>query len=295
LKEIIILGGSGYVGNALISKLKIQKIKIRAMIHKKQINHTVKTFQGDITNLKSLEKNLHSNNIVVNLIGQIKNDQSTLYQENIGGSINLLESCVKKKIKNIIFISTINVYGNNIKKSSKESDVTNPETYYATIKLLTEQLYRYYSIKYKMNITILRLSNVYGPKKSLGLIGKLIKCSVSNTSCTLNHNGNQLRDFIFIDDVVNAIIKVIIKNKKGFSIFNISQGKRYKINDVVDIIQHMTNKKIKIKKSSDKPDEKCLWANNLKAKKELNFIPKISLKRGLSLTFKSIKTVETIN
>ena len=72
MKEIIILGGSGYVGNALISKLKIQKIKIRAMIHKKQINHTVKTFQGDITNLKSLEKNLHSNNIVVNLIGQIK-------------------------------------------------------------------------------------------------------------------------------------------------------------------------------------------------------------------------------
>ena len=78
------------MGNALISKLKIQKIKIRAMIHKKHINHTVKTFEGDITNLKSLEKNLHSNSIVVNLIGQIKNDQSTLYQENIGGSINFL-------------------------------------------------------------------------------------------------------------------------------------------------------------------------------------------------------------
>ncbi len=290
MKEIIVLGGSGYVGNALISKLKTQKIKIRVMIHKKQISHAVKTFQGDITNLKSLEKNLHSNNIVVNLIGQIKNDQSTLCQENIDGSINLLESCVKKKIKNIIFISTINVYGNNIKKSSKESDVPNPETYYATVKLLTEQLYRYYSIKYKMNVIILRLSNVYGPKKSLGLIGRLIENFVSNVPCTLNHNGNQLRDFIFIDDVIDAIIKALEKNKKGFSIFNISQGKRYKIKNIVDIIQHMINKKIKIKKSSNKPDEKCLWANNSKAKKELNFKPKINLKKGLGLTFKSVKT-----
>lgn len=291
MKEITILGSSGYLGNALISKLKTKKFKIKAMIHKNTIKHSVNTFHGDIINLKSLEKNIQSNDIVVNLIGQLNNNHSSLYKEAIDGSINLLETCVKKKIKKIIFISSINVYGNNIKKASKESDIANPETYYGSIKLLTEKIYQIYSMKYNLNVIILRVSNLYGPTKSSGLIGNLIKSYLSDIPCTINHKGNQFRDFIFIDDAVNAIIKSIEKKQKGLSIFNISSGRRYRINDIIDIIQSITHKKLKIKKNSDTSDEKCLWANNMKAKNGLAFTPKISLKKGLDLTFNPINAL----
>lgn len=289
MKKITVLGGSGFLGARLVSKLVNQSFEVKTMIHTKPIKSSVKKFKGDILSRRGLEKKLNQNEIIINLTGQFHHNKTSFFEENIIGSINLLETSIKKKVKKIILISSINVYGESRLRASKESDVPNPRTYYGIIKLATEFIYQYYSETFGLNVIILRLANVYGPEKKSGLIGDLIKNVNLGKESIIYHQGKQFRDFIFVDDAIDAIIQAIKTPINDFNIFNISSNRRYMFNDLIALIQNITKKKLKIKRVPNIKDEKYIWANNNKAKNFLKFQPRISLKEGMIRTFDSKK------
>ena len=196
-----------------------------------------------------------------------------------------MNSAVKYNIKNIILISTINVYGENNNSPSKETDILSPISNYGIIKMMNEKLYEHFSKIYDINITILRLSGVYGPGKIKGFFPQMINAITDESIILKPYNyGNQLRDFIYIDDVIDGILKSINHNSSGFNIFNISSGNRYSIKEIISITEKLSNSHIGVEYSSKKFDEKCLWADNSKAKLILNFDPKISLNSGIQKT-----------
>jgi len=222
--------------------------------------------------------------LVINLVGQYSGDVSNFIDLNITGGLNLLNSCVKKKVNRIILISTINVYGENMKYPSREIDRSLTEDPYGVVKFTTEKIYEFYSKIFGLDITILRLSHVYGPDKKIGIVSVLLDSATKNKSYILFNNGKQLRDFLYVDDALNGLTQAIKLQQKGFHIFNISSGLRYSTKDLVGIIEKITNKKMKIRLNPTIPDERCIWADHSKAKKILKFKPKIDIKKGLRIT-----------
>ena len=168
----------------------------------------------------------------------------------------------------------------------KEIDIPNPITSYGIVKFLTEQLYEKYSKFYKIDVTILRFSNLYGKHKKFGIVSKIIK-SNSDKSVYLTHNGNQQRDFLYIDDAVNGIIQTIKKQPLKFEIFNISSQNKITPKKIIKYIESLSKKPVFFKLRKEKLDEKCIWADNTKAKTLLNFEPSVDIYRGLNLILKN--------
>ena len=281
--KIVILGGSGFLGKSLLQKLN-KKFHVKIMIHYKEIELKGKKFKGDILSQRTLDNEISRRDIVVNLIGQYNKNLSTFIELNIIGGLNLLNSCIRKKINRIILISSINVYGENLNFPSKETDPLRPQTVYGIVKLLNEKVYEYYSKTYGLNITILRLSNLYGPYKKSGYIASLINSINDNKPTTAYNKGQQLRDLLFVEDAANGIIKAIKSPQQGFTIFNISSGKRYVINDLIKMIERISHKKLNVKLSPKIYDERCIWADNSKAKRILKFNPRTTIENGLKIT-----------
>jgi len=283
MKRIVVFGGSGFVGKSLLEKLIGKKFNVIVSKNKTKIEDNVKVFDGNLLDHDSFESKIKDNDVIINLAGQFKGNFSNFIDLNIKGGLNLLEVCKKKKGIRIILISSVNVYGESDGKASKENQETKPENMYGTIKVLTENLYETYSKKFGIKITILRLANLYGVNKKNGLMINMINSLEKNKIVTINHLGNQERDYLYIDDAIDGIIKTIQNPQKDFQIFNITSGRGVKTNTVIEIIEKLCDKKIRKKIVKESPDEKSIYADNKKAKKILSFAPKISLKEGIKI------------
>lgn len=284
MDKLLLLGGTGFLGRSLLNNLE-KKQSVKIMIHNSNFNTSAKKFKGDILKKNSFYKEITNNDTIINLIGQISSDVSNYINLNIVGGLNLLNSCINKKINRIILISSIHVYGENLQQASKETDPLKPKTQYGLVKMITEKIYQYFSDSYGINVTTLRLAGLYGPEKKTGFVTQLLR-SVNDFTIhpILFNNGQQFRDLLHVDDAVNGIIKAIDTPSKKYEIFNISSGRRYSIKNLASLIESISHKKIPIHYTPEIVDEKCIWANNSKAKKILKFKPKISLKEGIKST-----------
>ncbi|HEV2193247.1 MAG TPA: NAD-dependent epimerase/dehydratase family protein [Nitrosopumilaceae archaeon] len=291
MQKIILVGGSGFIGKSLLPKLVKEKFQVKTMIHNNDLDIEIQTFKGDILSPGMLDSEISRGDIVINLIGQTTSNVGNLVELNIMGGLNLLDSCIKKKAKEIILISSINVYGENMKTPSKEIDPLKPETTYGIVKMMAEKIYEYYSKTYDLNITILRLSHVYGPRKKAGIVSNLMTSIKNKKSVTLYDKGKQSRDLLYIDDATDGIIQAIKTHRSGFNIFNISSGKKYMIKDLVKTIEKITHKKLNVKLDAKIQDERCIWADNSKAQKLIKFKPQIDIEKGLKLTIENLMKI----
>lgn len=289
MSRIILLGATGFIGSNLLNELKKYDYEIIVIVHKKNLKINFPHFSVNILIPQNLDSILKKGDIVINLIGQISNNHKNFIQTNILGAINLLDSCYKKKIKKVICISSINVYGENSKYASLETDSLKPQSFYGRIKMLSEEIYKSYAQTHGINVTILRLSNVFGPNKKLGFIANLINSLNDKKIKNIAYNkGRQYRDLLFIDDAVVGIISAIKNSKNGLNIYNISSGKRYSVKKIIEIIEKLSAKKVNVRFSNEIPDEKCIWANFTKAKNKLNFLPSTTLKDGIFLILEKL-------
>jgi len=288
MNKIILLGGTGFLGKALFPLLQKEGFKIITMIHKNHSKLSSDIFLGDISNPKILDSQLEDNDVIINLIGQYDQNLSQFIQKNILGAINILNSAIKKKNIKIILISSISVYGENLDRPSKESDELNPKTTYGFVKNITEQIYQNYFKLYNIDITVLRLSTLYGPFKKTGFIPNMINSINKNIEMIIYNNGNQIRDMLFVEDAAKGIIQAIKNSQKGFSIFNISSSKQYTIKEIIEMVEKISQHKIPIKFSSEIPDEKILSADNSIAQKVLQFKPHMDIEEGLKITINDL-------
>lgn len=280
MSKILILGGSGFLGQHLVKKMQ-DSYDISFTSHEsKEFSHDI-----DILQPNSYEHLLENTDTVINLIGQIEPNVQRFVQTNIVGSTNLLKSCKKNNVKKIILISTINVYGNNNDSPSKETDELKPQSNYGMVKMLNEKLYENFSMLHGIDVTILRLSGVFGHGKVKGFFPQMISAVHDNEVILKPYNdGRHQRDLIYIDDAINGIIQSIDYDSSGVNTFNISTGTRFSINQLISITEQISNSKINVEYIHDKFDEQCIWADNSKAEDTLDFTPKTSLEDGIRKT-----------
>ncbi|CAF1271650.1 unnamed protein product [Rotaria sordida] len=207
---------------------------------------------------------------------------------NYAGTQLLLDLAASHKITQFVFASTSSVYGQTDKLPFVETDsCAQPLSPYAATKRAAEMLaYVYYNI-HGLNITILRLFNVYGPRGRPDMMPfKLMRACIDPT-CIIDvfDDGEMKRDWTYIDDVIDAFINAL-DQQYGYEIINIGCGNPIKLSKFIEHIEQLSGKQIsKRSMKSHKTEPPITYCDNSKARKLLNFVPKTSVYEGLEKTW----------
>jgi UDP-glucose 4-epimerase len=294
-KRIFVTGGAGFIGFHLCKKLSdftsnltvydnLSSGKVENVKHLPKV-HFVK---ADILNPKKLHSQEKAD-LIYHLAAQVVVPYSMEnpvedFETNARGTLNVLEKARKDDAR-VVFTSSAAVYGNTTKLPTPENYGFNPASCYGLSKVVGEQYCNMYSKQYGLDITILRLANVYGPRCHGVIPDFLDKLSRNPEKLEIIGTGLQSRDFVHVSDIVEALTLAAVSEEAIGETFNIGFGKTTKIIDIAKTI-------LKILGLSDKTvitttnvpwqgDINTIWFDITKAKKDLNWHPKISLEDNL--------------
>lgn len=304
MKKVVVTGGAGLIGSTVVEML-VQEKDIREIIILDNFvrgttenvksfikNKKVKIIKGDIRDIKTVEKALKGAYWVVHEAA-IKNilcdeDPRLALEVLIDGTFNIMEACVKFKVKKLVFNSSASVYGQPLKLPMSEKDSLNNEAFYGAGKIATEELAKAFHKMYGLNYICLRPFNVYGPKMDVsGIYTEVFIRWLDNIdkgeSPVIFGDGKNTLDFVYIKDVADATIKAL-KSNRTEGIYNVASGKETDLNTLVLLLLKLTKSKLKpIHKKSVRKSNYVTRrrADIAKAKKELGFVSKTSLESGL--------------
>jgi len=294
--KILITGGAGFIGSHLVDRLIKQNHKVVVVDNlstgkKKNLNPKAKFYKIDIRSPKvSQIFERERPKIVFHFAAQIDlrksiEDPIRDAKINILGSLNLLENCKRFGVKRFIFASTGGaIYGDAHIIPTPEDYPEFPLSPYGIEKLAIDKYLNYYHKVFGLPFISLRLANVYGPRQNskgeAGVVAIFCDKMLEGKQPIINGNGKQTRDFVYVDDVVEASILAMKSKKSG--IYNIGTGKETDINTIFRKLKKLTASNCKKVHGPAKPGEQkrsCL--DYSKAKRELGWRPEYSVERGL--------------
>jgi UDP-glucose 4-epimerase len=210
------------------------------------------------------------------------------YSSNVTGTYNVVKACKIFNIKRFIYAASSSCYGVPKKYPTNEDSKVNPIYPYALTKRLGEELALHFGKLYKINTTSLRFFNVYGPRARTSgtygaAFGVFLGQKLAGKPLTVVGNGKQTRDFTFISDVVDALVKVANSKKLNNEILNVGSGKTVSINKIVSLLG---GKRIKIPKRPGEPQ--ITFADIKKIKNKIFWKPKVDIQKGVRIMLKNI-------
>ncbi len=299
-KSFLIIGHTGFIGQKLLEKIEKNKNQIflisRKILKKKRIKNE---YEYDVFNNYDWFKYL-KNDMTVFFLAYNNNLYALEKNKNylskiIKFCINFNEYIIKKKIKvNFIFTSTATIYGiTNESQIVNEKFPDNPLSIYDKSKLYFENIFMHYSKNKNLNFVSLRLTNIYGyyslnKQLNRGFLNKLINKSINDNDISIFGNGSKQRSYIYIDDLIDAVLVTAKKiNKLKSKIFLICDNRSYSFNQIISIIEKTLKKKIKIKKIKypklmHKIEKRSFKGSNNFFKNCTGWSPKIKLNFGIN-------------
>ena len=298
--KFLITGGAGFIGRHLVAKLLHDKHEIVIFDNfssssKSDITHLLEDdvglVTGDILDYDLLLKSMSNHDFVIHLAAQTSVSQSiadpkTTADITIDGTVNVLKSCVKTNVKNLIFSSSGAVYGNCLDTIISENSQLSPLSSYGASKLVAEYNLRTFSKLFGLNSISLRLFNVYGNGQSseAGVVRKFLKNISKDAPLEIFGDGMQTRDFVHISDVIEAFYCAIrnIEAKRG-EIYNIGSGSATSINELASLLISSKEKDLQvIHKPALEGEIKDSKADISLAKNDIGYSPQIPLSDGLA-------------
>ena len=276
--KILVTGSSGFIGKKIVKRL--DKLKV--------ITDSNNSERIDLQNKEQVMK-LDSADIVIHLGGKTPQNElkwSEYFDNNVIGTLNVLEYCIQKKVKKMIYVSSY-VYGDPKYCPIDENHPINPHNAYTESKYLGERLCEFYCNRSDLNLIILRPFNIFGESMREGfLITNLINSVKTGEKLTIV-NKNSKRDFLHVDDFVDLIVKLIDYDFK-FEVFNVGAGISYSFEDIIKKIERMISQKI----NADYEENKEIFIDEItsdisKIKNKTNWQPRIKFDEGLEKMLKS--------
>jgi len=302
MKTCIVTGGCGFIGSHLVEKLlsddnKVVIIDDLSTGHIQNIKHLIKNKNLKLINKSildpSIKKYFKKVEIVYHLAGQSdivpSIENPTLYYDvNSTGTLKILNYVRDNRVKTYVYAASSSCYGVPKKYPTSEIAEINPRYPYALTKYFGEKLSLHWSKLYDFNCVSLRLFNVFGPRvRTTGHYGAVFGVFLSQLAnkkpLTVVGDGEQKRDFTFVDDVVDAFVLAGKSKKSG--VFNVGTSKPITINKVVKILK--VKKIISLPTRPGEPFQTN--ADIRKIKKELKWFPKVKFEDGLKIMLKDIK------
>ena len=295
----IVTGGAGFIGSNLVDRLVKEGHKVIVLDNfisgkKKNLSHhkkkDVKIINLDISKNKNLEKYFYKVDYVFHLAGLAEiipsnKDPKKYFTTNVFGTLNILEASKNKKIKKLIYAASSSCYGTPKKFPTSETDKIDTKHPYALTKYLGEELVMKYGSIFNMPNISFRFFNVYGPKLNTSsqygaVFGKFLFQKANKKPLTVVGNGKQTRDFIHVEDLVEAFLK-ILNNKSVNKVYNLGSGKETSINKIAKLFG---GKKIYISKRIGEPERSLAKISSIT--KDIGWKPKVSIEEGIKRLLK---------
>lgn len=291
-KKVIVTGGVGFIGSHLVDALikegfNVHVIDIEKKVKNGRLNKRAIYHNADIRNIEDISPIIKGAQYVFHLAALPRVQYSIEHptetnKVNITGTLNMLVAAKDAKVKRFIYSASSSAYGNQKSLPLREDMLADPLSPYGLQKYIGELQSRLFSNVYGLETVSLRYFNVYGsrfdPEGAYALvIGKFLKQRKENKPLTITGDGKQTRDFTHVNDVVRAnILAMKSKNVGKGEVINIGAGNNCSVNDLANMIGG------KIKYISFRIEPKHTKADIRKARKLLNWVPTVSLKKGIA-------------
>jgi len=208
-QTIAVIGGTGFIGRHVLDALVEQPARV--LVHRTQppwlkgLQH-VEPIQGDLFDPAALDRFLHGCEVMINLTGQVEGPVDRYLDVNVRGTLNLAQACLRQRVPRVIHASSALVYGDVL--NAREESLCHPFSPYATMKCAAEDIICSL-LGPTTEVMCFRLSNVYGPAQTKGLIPYLLNCIRSRQRISIDADGAQTRDFVYVKDVAAAFMKAL--------------------------------------------------------------------------------------
>lgn len=295
--RILVTGGAGFIGSHICRLLLDDGHEVivydnLSRGYEKLVDSRSTFVKGDLSDQKLLEKSLKGVDAVIHmaafaLVNESVSEPLLYAQNNILGTISLLEAMKNSGVKKIIFSSSCVVYGNPETLPIKETDPIMAFNPYGATKVASENFIATYSELFGFNVTLLRYFNPYGPQEmhdpETHAVPLFIKAALSKKPIPLYWKGENIRDFIYVEDLARAHIAVLKLN--GFNIFNVGTENGVKVIDLLKTIEEVLGYKVEIEDLGERAgDVHATYASSEKLKKATGWQPQVSLKEGIKRT-----------
>lgn len=298
--RFLVTGGAGFLGVGLANRLAAGGHVVHVLDDLSngdatRLDPRVAFTQGDVDNIPLLWSLLQDVDCVYHLAARVSVPQSILYPRdyervNVGGTVSLMEAMRDTGVGRVILTSSGAVYGAQPRQPVREDDVPNPDSPYAVSKWSAEQYIHTIGTLWGLETVALRIFNAYGPGQSLPashapVVPRFLQQALTGGSIMIFGNGLQTRDYLFIDDVVEAMVRAATAKGIDGAIINIGRGQETTVNELVDQVEKATGRHVNVIRNAEKGGGVSRLAADIsRAGKLLDFRPQIDLAAGLRQT-----------
>lgn len=305
--KVLVIGGAGFIGSFVVTELlkyPVEQVVVYdnfARGNAEYLDEQLKDercsifpFGGDIREIDVLNTAMEGMDYVISLAAMwllhCKDYPRTAFNVNIAGTFNVLEACVKNNIKKLIWSSSASVYGDAVELPMTEDHPFNNKNFYGASKIAGEAMCTAFNDRYGLKVIGLRYMNVYGPHQDqtaayTGVVPIMLNKIEANEAPTINGDGSQAYDFIYVEDVARSNIQALISDQ-DFGMYNVGTEIQTSINELCELILELKNSDLKVKYNPYSEDDARAMVKNrigsrVKAEKEIGFKYKYELREGL--------------
>jgi UDP-glucose 4-epimerase len=299
----IVLGGGGFIGTNLCRRLVADGYRVRAFGRQCTFPEALKGvewFHGDFNDPTLLAAAIETFDVVYHLVNgttphSANLDMAADVQRNVIATLSMLEVCRKLDVSRVVFLSSGGtIYGCPEQIPTPETAPTDPITAYGISKLAIEKYLALYQYLHQVDYRVLRVSNPFGPfqttLKSQGVIASIISHALRDEAMEIWGDGSVVRDFIFIDDVVDALVATA-HDQGAARIFNIGSGEGHNLREVIASIEYLLGKKLNLQWKPARPLDVPISVLAIdRARHVLGWNPKTAFEDGLNRTIEWWRT-----
>jgi len=295
--DVLITGGAGFIGSALANRLVADGHQVRVVDDlsagdRRRLDERVAFSSADIRDVPKLWSLLNGVDCVYHLAARVSVPESVLYpveynDTNVGGTVSLLTAARDAEVKRLVFTSSGAVYGEQASQPVSEQARLDPQSPYAVSKAASEQYVLAIGRLWGIETVILRVFNAYGPGQPLPpshapVIPRFLKQVATGGSAVVYGQGNQTRDFVYIDDVVDALVRAGQADGVDRAILNVGSGVEVSIAALLDTVEQVSGREAhRLHNGSERVGVSRLVADVSQARAVLGFVPRVNLAQGL--------------
>jgi len=298
--QFLITGAAGFLGSALANRLVHESHTVRALDDlstgdPKSLAPEIHFTRGDINDRPKLWTLLQGVDCVFHLAARVLVPESALYPReynlvNVGGTVTMMEAMRDVGVRRVVFISSGAIYGDQDAQPVGEDATPLPRSPYAVSKLAAEYYVRTIGALWGIDTVCLRVFNTYGPGQQMPpvhapVIPAFLRQACQNGTLVVNGDGNQTRDYVYLDDVINAMVASATAPNVNQEIINVGSGRETSLRELVRLIVELTGGRPEVvynPRNDRGPSH--MAADIQKARTLLGYQPKFSLEEGLRLT-----------
>jgi len=298
--RFLVTGGAGFLGSALANRLAADGHQVRVVDDlsagdSARLDERVLFTRGDVLDRPKLWTLLQDVDCVYHLAARVLVSESILYpreynEVNVGGTVGVLEAMRDAGVRRLVFASSGAVYGEQAHQPVREDQYPNPRSPYAVSKLAAEHYVRAIGALWGISTVIMRIFNAYGPGQNLPsshppVVPQFLRQALRGGSLVVLGSGAQTRDFVYVDDVVEALVAVAATSDVDRQIVNVGSGQETCINDLAALVAEAVGREVEVLHSpAESGGVSRICADISLARRVIGYKPRVGLREGLRRT-----------